>query len=79
MIKDKEGHLRAAHARRIALCGGYAAKVLEASVFERLCYRVQLRLSLWRLHWTLRVASLQRLRAGRVGPSERNELRAAKP
>ncbi|CAA9335674.1 MAG: hypothetical protein AVDCRST_MAG93-6402, partial [uncultured Chloroflexia bacterium] len=36
MIKDKEGHLRAAHARRIALCGRYATKALEASVFKHL-------------------------------------------
>lgn len=80
MTKDKEWHLRAVHAHRIALCGGYATKALEATVFERLHFLVQLRLSLWRLRWTLRVASLQRLRADtyRAGPVECNEMRAAK-
>lgn len=80
MTKDKEAHLRASHAHRVALCGRYATEVLEATVFERLYLRVQLRLSLWRLRRTLSAASLQRPRAdaSRVGPGERNEMRAAK-
>ena len=72
MIKYKEGQLR-----RVALCGRYATKALEASVFERLYLRVQLRLSRWKLHRTSQVASL-RADAYGVGLVERNEMRAAK-
>ena len=79
MTKDKEARLRASHACRVALCGRYATEASDAKVLERLCRRVQLRASLWRLRWTLRVANLQRLGADAcgVGPGERNEMRAA--
>jgi len=77
MTKDKEGYVRALRATRIALCGRYAMKVLEATVFERLCFRVQLRMSLWKLHRTSQAASLGANAYG-VGPVEHDEMLAAK-
>lgn len=77
MTKDKEARLRVSYAHRVALCGRYATEASEAKVLERLCYRVQLRLSLWRLRRTSQVASL-RADAYRVGPNERNKMCVAK-
>jgi hypothetical protein len=71
MTKDKEMRLR-----RMVLCGKYATKVLEATVFERLSFLVQLRVALWRLRWTSQVASLG-ADTHREGPVECNEMRAA--
>lgn len=75
MIKGKEGH-----PRRVALCGEYATKVLEVTVLERLRLLAQLRVALWRLRWTLRVASRLSLGADayRAGPVGHVEVLAAK-
>jgi hypothetical protein len=75
MTKGKEGHPRG-----VALCGEYATKALEATVLERLRLLAQLRVALWRLRWTSRVASRLSLGADayRVGPVGHDEMLAAK-
>jgi len=75
MTEGKQGH-----PRRVVLCGEYATRALEATVLERLRFLAQLRVALWRLRWTLWVASLRRLGADayRVGLVECNKMLAAK-
>ncbi|CAA9578694.1 MAG: hypothetical protein AVDCRST_MAG86-2479 [uncultured Truepera sp.] len=74
MTKDQEGHLR-----RIALCGEYATNVLGASVLGCLRLLVHLRVALWRLRWTLRMAGTLSPGADAcsLGRVERDEMRAA--
>lgn len=79
MTKDEDVRRRAAQVRKMALCGAYATKVLDATVLERLRLLVQLRVALWRLRWTSRIASFMSLGADAcaVGPVGRDDMRAA--